>query len=166
MYILKNPIGFIHILSAIVALITSVFVLFNIKGTRFHKRVGYGYVVSMLVLNVTSLLMYNLNGRFNMFHIFALVSLITLGLGMYFPLFARHKKNWDVDHLKIMGWSVVGLYAALAAEIGVRLFNMRYFWMVVLACTLLIVSTGAYLIYRHKKLYLKEVESWNQPTTS
>lgn len=161
MYILKNPIGFIHILSAIVALITSVFVLFNVKGTRFHKRMGYGYVFSMLVLNITALMLYNLSGRFNMFHIFALVSLITLGFGMYMPLFQRHKKNWEADHLKIMGWSVVGLYAALSAEIGVRFFNMRYFWPVVMASSLIIISTGAYLIYRHKKRYLKELESWS-----
>lgn len=50
-----------------------------------------------------------------------------------------------------MNWSVVGLYCAFWAEIGVRFFDMKYFWWVVMLATIVTSILGAILINKEAK---------------
>lgn len=149
--LVSSPLGLIHLISAIIALITSVIVISSTKGTGFHKKIGLIYVLSMLILNVTALFIYELSGGFNAFHFFALLSLFSIFGGMYFPLFKRNSKDWVINHLEVMSWSVLGLYAAFSAEISVRFFPSQYFWSVVFLSGGVITTLGAFLIRKRKR---------------
>ncbi len=120
-----------------------------------HKRVGYGYVVAMVLVNVTAFLIYRLFGKFGPFHIAALFSGISILGGMLPVIFRRYVSSWRHYHYYFMNWSVVGLYAAFWAETLVRLFPMKQFWPVVVVATGLTTFAGSYLINRYKSKFLK-----------
>lgn len=44
-----DSVGLIHLISAIIALITGTMILVMKKGTLNHKRIGYVYVAAMAV---------------------------------------------------------------------------------------------------------------------
>jgi hypothetical protein len=95
-------------------------------------------------LVLTSLFIYNF-GKFNLFHFFALLSLLTLVAGIL-PAIRRIDKTWINKHYYFMSWSVVGLYCAFWAEVGVRMLDMRYFWWVVMVATILTSMIGGIVI--------------------
>lgn len=118
--IVGGPAGLIHVAASIMAMAMGLFVLVSTKGTKKHKRVGYIYSISMILLNVTAFLIYRLFGRFGIFHWFAVASCLTLLAGLY-PILSRTGKNYLLTHFSFMYWSVVGLYCAFMAEIFSRL---------------------------------------------
>ena len=144
-----STIGYLHLLFSIISMITGLIVILNTKGTKFHKRVGYVYVVNMLLLNISSFFISNFNG-FSIFHFFAIVSLITILAGMY-PVLKR-TKNWLQKHYYFMAWSVVGLYCAFWSEVGTRFVkNMQDFWWAVAIATFLTAFLGNYFIKKNAK---------------
>lgn len=144
-----STIGYIHLFFSIVAMTTGLIVVFNTKGTLFHKRVGYTYAINMLALNISSFFISNFNG-FSIFHFFAIVSLVTIIAGMY-PVLKR-TKNWLHYHYYFMAWSVVGLYCAFWSEVGTRFVrNMKDFWWAVAIATFLTAFVGAYIINKNAK---------------
>ena len=114
--IVTGTTGLIHLISSIIALVTGLLVLTTTKGTTRHKKIGYIYVVSMVVLNLTAFMIYRLFGKFAIFHWFAVLSCLTLIAGMY-PVLTKKSKNYLLTHFNFMYWSVVGLYCAFCAEI-------------------------------------------------
>jgi uncharacterized membrane protein len=152
--IIHSNVGLFHTSIALVALITGLVVVFNLKGTQFHKRIGYIYVVSMLLLNISSFFIINFD-NFSLFHFFAMISLATV-LGGIIPAIRRNK-NWFPSHFYFMSWSVVGLYCALWAEIGTRFVkNMKQFWWIVALATIITSIIGSRIINKQaKKLNLK-----------
>lgn len=149
-----SPIGLIHIISAIIAMIAGAVVLLNPKATRFHKQIGYVYVVSMVVLNGTAFLIYHLFGKFGPFHVAAVFSTITIVGGMVPMFFRKQITSWLHWHYFFINWSVVGLYAAFWAETLVRLAPMGKFWPVVIAATVVTAITGSVLIRKNKNRFL------------
>ncbi len=149
-----SPIGLIHITSAIVAMIAGAVVLLNPKATRFHKRAGYVYVVSMVILNATAFLIYHLYNKFGPFHVAAVFSAITIVGGMLPMFFRKQITGWLHWHYFFINWSVVGLYAAFWAETLVRLVPMAQFWPVVIAATVGTGITGSILIRKNKNRFL------------
>nr|WP_298993424.1 DUF2306 domain-containing protein [uncultured Polaribacter sp.] len=144
-----STIGYLHLLFSIISMITGLIVVLNTKGTKFHKRVGYVYVVNMLLLNISSFFISNFNG-FSIFHFFAIVSLITILAGMYTVL--KRSKNWLQKHYYFMAWSVVGLYCAFWSEVGTRFVkNMQDFWWAVAIATFLTAFLGNYFIKKNAK---------------
>ena len=144
-----STIGYLHLLFSVISMITGLIVILNTKGTKFHKRVGYVYVVNMLLLNISSFFISNFNG-FSIFHFFAIVSLITILAGMY-PVLKR-SKNWLQKHYYFMAWSVVGLYCAFWSEVGTRFVkNMQDFWWAVAIATFLTAFLGNYFIKKNAK---------------
>ena len=152
--IIHSAVGWFHFIVSLSALLFGTLVLFKRKGTKNHKIMGYVYVVSMVLLNVSSFFIVNFGG-FSLFHFFAIVSLITV-LGGFIPALLRIH-NWFAFHFYFMSWSVVGLYAALWSEIGTRFVgNMQEFWWAVALATGITVIIGARVINREaKKLKLK-----------
>lgn len=120
--------GLTHLISGIFALIFGGLVILLKKGTIIHKRVGYFYVFSMTVLILTSFGIYRLFGKFGVFHFLSIVSIFSLVAGML-PMFKKVRTSKDYEiHFKRMYWSVVGLYAAFAAESFVRIPKFGGFW--------------------------------------
>ena len=118
--LVANNTGLVHLIFSVLALIFGTIVLVLKKGTLVHKRIGYLYTVSMLGLLVTAFMIYHLYGKFGIFHWLAIVSTITLIMGIL-PMWLKRPKNYLDYHLKSMFWSVFGLYAAFAAETLVRI---------------------------------------------
>ena len=94
--------GFVHLLSAMLALLSGTLVLTINKGTKLHKRLGYFYLGSMVVLNATAFGIYRLLETFGPFHVAAILSLATLMMG-FLPALFRTPGNW-------IEWHVPGMY--------------------------------------------------------
>lgn len=125
-YFYHDYIGFIHLVTAIIAMITGSMILVMKKGTLNHKRVGYIYVAAMLALLVTAFMIYRLWGVWGLFHYAAVISSVTL-LGGFLPIIFQYpEKNYIAFHFSFMYWSVMGLYGAFFSEIMTRVPNLLY----------------------------------------
>lgn len=164
-YFISSEIGFIHLIVSILALIFGTWVLTARKGTRTHRRAGYAYAISMMLLIITALLIYRLFGRFGVFHGAAIVSAATLAGGMI-PVIWRKPKNWLNLHFSFMYWSVFGLYAAFVAEMAVRLpvrtmfSSARTFFTTVIISTLVTMLVGQIIFFAYKKKWQKISDSY------
>ncbi|MCU0356530.1 MAG: DUF2306 domain-containing protein [Cyclobacteriaceae bacterium] len=152
--IIHSTTGLIHLISAIVALILGTGVLIAHKGTAAHRRMGYGYAMSMLVLNGTAFGLYHLFKGFGPFHAAAIISLLTLLAGLT-PFFFNYAGNRKMEqHIAWMYFSVIGLYAAFASELIVRIPGVPFSVMVG-AATFLVMIIG---IHQFRKRY----EGWRR----
>jgi len=151
-----STVGLVHLLSAFLAMVAGAIVLLNTKGGQFHKRVGYVYVVCMIVLNGTAFMIYHLFGKFGPFHVLAIVSMVSIVGGMVPALFRQRVNNWIYWHYYFMNWSVVGLYAAFWAETFTRTLPMKQFWPIVMITTTITALIGSVLIRRHAGRLLPE----------
>lgn len=113
-------VGWLHTVMSLIALITGTIVLTKTKGTAAHKRVGRIYAISMLMVCITAFMIYRLHNAFGILHFFAIISTVTLILGML-PMYLKTHKKPIIVHLSYMYWSVIGLYCAFAAEVFTRL---------------------------------------------
>ncbi|MBU2903144.1 DUF2306 domain-containing protein [Maribacter dokdonensis] len=131
--IVGDEIGLIHLISSCLALIFGTYILVAKKGTKLHIKIGYLYVISMGILICTAFMIYRLFNGWGIFHYTTLVSLISIVLGMV-PIWTKKpKNNWKYLHFTFMYWSVIGLYAAFAAETLVRIPKSPFYGMVGLA---------------------------------
>jgi uncharacterized membrane protein len=80
--VISGNIGLVHLIASISALILGTMSLSLKKGTALHKRIGYGYGVSMIILLITAFMLYNLFGRWGIFHWAGVISSLTLVAGM------------------------------------------------------------------------------------
>jgi uncharacterized membrane protein len=120
-HIISDHTGLIHLIVSIIALLTGTLNLILVKGTLLHKKIGYVYAISMIVLLVTAFMMYNLYGTWGIFHWTAVISTLTLACGLFPILAKRPANNYVVLHFCFMYWSVMGLYGAFVSELFVRL---------------------------------------------
>jgi uncharacterized membrane protein len=154
--IVSGATGLIHLIVSIIALITGLVVLITTKGTKRHKQIGYIYAISMVILNITAFMIYKLFGKFGIFHWFAVVSCLTLLLGIY-PVLVKNFKNYLLVHFNYMYWSVVGLYCAFCAEILTRipfiydLPNKRQLFGILTGVSIFLVMTVATIIFAKMK---------------
>ena len=144
-----STMGLFHLIVSVLALIFGSWVIFTEKGTTIHKRVGYVYLICMFLVNATALMIYRLTGSFGLFHIFAIYGLITISIGIGVAILRKPTKNWLTYHFYFMYWSVVGLYAAFAAEVSVRVPSTPFWWMVGISAG--VVSVIGTIIYMKKK---------------
>lgn len=121
MNIVHNTFGLIHLIVSIAAVILGTMALFMKKGTKVHRKIGYAYATSMLIVIGTAFCIYRLMGTFSPFHIAAVISLVTLMLGMIPVLRRKPGSNWLGQHMSFMYYSVIGLYAAFFSEVMVRI---------------------------------------------
>jgi len=147
-----GPIGIIHLITSVLALIFGTTVLLMKKGTKTHKKMGYAYFVSMVVLLGTSFMLYRLFGGFGVFHYAALLSGLTLIFGMIPAWRKKPRAGWLIRHFSFMYWSVIGLYAAFASEVLTRIPETPFFGMVGIA-TGTIMILGAIFFRRYRKAW-------------
>ncbi len=143
-YLVGDTNGLIHLFSSIIALITGSLILFLKKGTKLHKQIGYAYVVSMVILILTAFMIYRLFGGWGIFHYTTIVSLLTVGLGMIPIWTKRPSKKWKYLHFSFMYWSVMGLYAAFAAEVLTRIPETPFFGVVGIATGIIMLVGGIF----------------------
>lgn len=156
--LVNNQIGLIHLVASIFALVLGSAVLLMTKGSKIHIRMGYFYVVSMVVLLVTAFMLYNLFGKWGIFHYFAVISSVTLALGMIPILLRNHIKNWAYLHFSFMYWSVIGLYGAFVSEMMTRIPETPLYNMVGLA-TGGVVLVGGIVFGINKPKWMKMMAS-------
>lgn len=108
-----------HIGSALLALVLALVVLIAPKGTRFHKLMGYVFAIALLLVNGSAIFMYNLTGRFNLLHVFAVISLGSLIYGMI-PAILRKQAHWLRRHISGMTGAALGVWGAGLAELTIR----------------------------------------------
>lgn len=161
-----TTLGLTHTASAVLALASGAAVLLTAKGTTRHRMLGWTYVGSMVVLDLTALFIFRLFGGFGPFHAFAVVSVVTVAAGAIAARRARrHRRQRDAvarsraveQHFAWMTWSYVGLAAATVSEIATRVPALRprpgqgvAFAVTVAIATVLVVAAGARLIRRHR----------------
>ncbi len=104
--------GWMHVIGAASGLVLGAVVLFAPKFGKFHRTAGLGYLISMVLVNISALTIYRETGSIGAFHILAMVSLITLGLGYNEVIRRRKTSGWLTRHGIFMSWSYVGLVAA------------------------------------------------------
>ena len=137
--ITNSILGEVHLYSALLATLLGTIILVCKKGTKTHKRIGYAYAASMLVLNITALMIYRLFGTFGIFHYAAIISLITLMAGMI-PIMVKRTDQAMMHHVSWMYWSVIGLYAAFVSETLTRIPDKPFFTMLAVAVTITMLA--------------------------
>ena len=156
-FFFQSPLGFFHTVCALVSLVTGFIVLRNIKGTKFHKKVGYIYSIAMISLNLSAIPITNLFNGFGPFHFFIVMSLPTIIVGLYLPIFGRHFKNWQRNHFECMCYSYIGLVSAAIAEIVMRVplalavKSMNQYVIAVFVLGALVGFIGYFYVLKYKK---------------
>ena len=146
----NTSLGCFHLITALIAMVAGAYVLLKPKGTKRHKRIGYIYVSSMVLVCGSALGIYNLTGKFGIFHILAFVGFATLIAGMI-PLFMKNiKREYKVFHLWFMYYSVLGLYAAFASELSVRIPEKPFYTMVGIATGIIFLLGSIFIFWKER----------------
>lgn len=145
-----STVGWIHTAGAVAALALGAAVLLRGKGTRSHRRLGWTYLIAMVLLNVTALAIYRLSGTFGPFHVAAILSLASVMAGIIPAVRRRPAATWVERHYWWMTYSYLGLLAAAVAEVVTRVPGINFWWTVVIASGAVFV-VGAPIIRRRAR---------------
>jgi len=159
-----GPIGIIHLVSSVLALVSGSSILMIRKGTRKHRVTGRFYGYNMLVVFLTSFMMYRLFGVWGIFHWSALLGILTLVAGLTPILLKKPKGNYLSLHFGFMYWSVIGLYEALLSEILVRIpkaaivsaMPNNAFYLMTAIGTVLVAGRGVYFFVKQRPKWEKQ----------
>jgi uncharacterized membrane protein len=160
---IHSTLGLLHVITALVALLSGLVIFSRRKAGRLHKVLGYVYSVSMLAMLVTALSIYQLTGSFNLLHGFAILSTLQLSRGFYHAISRKPQRAWLGPHYEWMVGSYIGLSAALVAESSTRFLlpllkghfgfqSISWFWAVVGIATFVVVWVGQILKKRNHPL--------------
>lgn len=116
---IHSSMGGLHMVAALAAILLGVTVILLPKGRAQHRLLGLAYSFAMLMTCVSALLLYGMTGHFGLFHLFAVLCLVYVVMGILQAVLRRGE--WMRRHLTWMGWSYIGLLAAAATEASVRL---------------------------------------------
>ncbi|BCE03373.1 DUF2306 domain-containing protein [Marinicellulosiphila megalodicopiae] len=102
----------VHISFGFSALILGLFVLFMKKGSVVHRSLGLMYFVSIIILNITSFSITTNTGSLGVFHLLAILNLVTTITAFFAILYGSFRL-----HYYLMVWSYVGLLSATINQI-------------------------------------------------
>jgi len=127
-------IGWIHTVASVVSLVVGAYVLFAVKGTHLHRRMGKIYFGVMLVTIFTVFFVYNFDiqfvpfkvgpGIFGLFHYQTVFTLVLLLVALLSAPRQRHPFA-AYAHPVAMTMTYYMLVAALINEIFVRVLPLR-----------------------------------------
>jgi uncharacterized membrane protein len=148
--------GLAHAAAGAAALVLGLLVFLGRKGTARHRRLGWAYVGCMAWVDGSALALRHLTGRFNLFHALAAASLAMVAGGVAQPLRRRRIRRWLWRHYQYMCWSYVGLVAATANELCVRVpaaksLTARTAGFLPVAASAAIVAAAAVLIFANQR---------------
>ncbi|MDB2473499.1 hypothetical protein N9W70_03510, partial [Schleiferiaceae bacterium] len=86
-----DSVGLIHLIASSLAMVT-----------KLHKKVGYVYVFSMVILLITAFMIFRLFNGWGVFHYTALLSTVTICLGMIPVLLRKPQGRWKYLHFTFM----------------------------------------------------------------
>jgi uncharacterized membrane protein len=129
-------IGWLHTVACLIALVTGLYVLVAAKGTRRHRRMGWWYVGSMLVLNLSVFVIYRFDiapgrpphtgpGIFGLFHWFAVLALASTLVAVFAATRQRGSRGWSHAHAQAMLGSFYGLIGGFINEMFARVLPLR-----------------------------------------
>lgn len=108
--------GTAHVAAASIAIALGAVVLTRSKGDSVHVLLGRLYLISMLVVLLPVLFLYDESGRPGPFHALAVVSLVTTALGWRA---GRERRRAAVGrHAAFMAWSWIGVVTAGLAQLA------------------------------------------------
>ena len=145
--------GWVHTVLASVGIVVGAEQVLRRRRDRLHRRLGYVYVVSMVVADCVILTVYRFSGRFNVFHAGALVNLVTIALALRPMLRSPRPTQWRLTHYMWITWSYIGLLAAAVTEFVIRTQPFGLGGAAVAATivsSLLVTAIGAVLIQRNR----------------
>ena len=127
-------------MAAVSALLLGAAALFMAKGTQTHRVIGAAYVVALVLVNMAALSLHREN-TFGVFHVLAVTSLVTIGVGLSPLLLGRRSPPVIATHAYCMTWSYAGLVAAGCGQLVVAVGPGDGSWAVpVVIATVLSIS--------------------------
>lgn len=129
--------GTAHVVAAAAALVLGAAVLLRRKGDGPHAFLGRMYLVAMLAVSVPVLFVYEMTGGPGPFHVLAVVSLVTTGLGWVAVRRRGQSRSAVAAHGTFMVWSWIGVVTAGLAQLA------NHFWPQAAPWPVLIVVAGA-----------------------
>lgn len=136
-----------HVLAALSALAAGATVLLLRKGTQQHRAIGTVYVVALVVVNVAALSLHR-ESTFGVFHALAVVSLVTIVVGLSPLLIGRRSPMIITTHAYCMTWSYAGLVAAGGGQLTVALARDVGAWAVPAAIATVLSISGVVIFGR------------------
>ena len=118
------PLGWVHLVASMAALVVASVILLCAKGTPSHMRHGRIYLAVILVTSTTALCIYRL-GVFFFPHWFAIASLLTTILGFAAAHLKVPRIGWVHVHLTCMLTSVYILVGGGVNEVFLRVNVLR-----------------------------------------
>lgn len=145
--------GRVHTILSTVGILVGAGQLIRTRRDRLHRRLGYVYVSVMLIADAAILTVYRFNGRFNVFHVGAIVNIVMIALAIRPMLADPRPRQWRLKHYLFVSWSYVGLLAAALTELVIRtqpLGGGGATIIVTIVASTLVAATGGALIHRHR----------------
>jgi uncharacterized membrane protein len=94
----------LHIAAALAALLLGTVQLVGIKGTSVHRLIGWGWVVAMFTVAVSSLFIRQINpGSFSLIHLLSGWTLIALPMALF-----AVRRGRIASHARGMTWTFIG----------------------------------------------------------
>ena len=118
-----------HVVAALSALLVGAAVLLLPKGTHTHRVIGTLYVLALVLVNVAALSLHREN-TFGVFHALAVVSLVTIAVGLSPLLLGKRSPTVFATHAYCMTWSYAGLVAAGCGQLAVAVGQDVGAWVV------------------------------------
>jgi uncharacterized membrane protein len=112
--------GAIHVVLAVLCIGVGLIQFLRPKRGAGHRARGYLFVYAMLVADGTAMLVYQFSGRFNLFHVGAIVNFVCIVAAIVPLLRSPRSANWRRKHYYFIAWSYVSLMSAASTEIVVR----------------------------------------------
>lgn len=107
----------IHVGAALTAIVVGGVVVLLPKGVGRHRVLGSAYVAALLIVDIAALLVHA-EARFGVFHGLAVVSLLTVAVGIVPLLLGRRTPRAIGFHAYCMVWSYAGLIAAGVGQLA------------------------------------------------
>jgi uncharacterized membrane protein len=118
-----------HVVAASSALLAGAAVLLLPKGTHIHRVIGTVYGLALVLVNVAALSLHRENA-FGVFHGLAVVSLVTIAVGLSPLLLGKRSAMAIATHAYCMTWSYAGLVAAGCGQLAVAVGQDVWAWVV------------------------------------
>jgi hypothetical protein len=112
----------------------------------------------MVWVNASALALRHLTGRYNFFHILAVVSLAMVLGGVAQIVYQRRIRRWLWRHYQYMCWSYAGLLAGAVNEACVRIPGLRDLsastgnWLPVIGSVIVIGAAAALIVGNQRRL--------------
>lgn len=133
-----------HVTAAVLALLAGACVLLLPKGTRAHRALGAAYVVALVVVNIAALSLHR-EDTFGVFHVLAVVSVVTLAVGLGPLLVGAHSPAAFAMHAYCMTWSYAGLAAAGFGQLA-GVAGQGRAWVVLVVIGLVLSLSGVVIV--------------------